>query len=747
MLARGDDGRLGRLNAPDGEPGGVGNRIVLREPNKMRVVVTMPDGSPAAGVRVHALAPYSPTAQGETGPDGTVSLAVPADAAVAQVLAMKPGLGFGYTLNTAGTSGYQAAPTPPSVSVALSPAWTHRVRCVEPDGTPVPGANVHVWLLKQPGRDRTTNMSGSSFAHATADATGTATFDWLPRDFENSISLWAGGADHSRVRVGLPADDPAAEQTVTLERRATLAGRVTNPDGSPAVEVMVRAEGQYSTARMSESDRQTTFTDSDGRYTLSLHPNAAWIVVPLPGSRTVYREEPTADWSAATPAGLDGSIVSRPGETLPDLDFQLRPGTHLTGTVTRLPDGDPVADLTVLLNVVGTFPEELEHPDNRFSHRSSMPRWTETDADGHYAFALGPGRYSVRTFEPQTGTPEEFEVVDRQPVTRDILLEEPPPPPPTLTGRVLDPHGEPVAGASLFGWYPDRERGVQEVRVELVADAEGRFTTERNAVPLTLAAATPDRTRTGVARVSATRGEVEVTVRTVAMVTGRALDAAGDPLAGVPIRSNLEARWTYTVAWNPFEVDAVTGPAGRFVLLPGVIPGERHKVWVGSPGGTSYDVGTVEPTPGALAEIEPVATNWPADERLPVAERIDNAFAEPLDVAAATIEHRAAAGRLGRRALYLIGDPRSAAGGDLFSAVYDDPSVAAAADAGYLTRCLAAARPNRTLDPLDRLGLPPLADGDAVLVAVTPDGRTAGVYRHEPGRRGEIAAFLAEHAP
>ena len=791
-VARGPGGELAMTgvgaNAVDRDgPAGVGGgdaaRILrLAPPAIVTVAVRTAEGRPAPGVPVLAMATYTVDAVAATGPDGTAELRLPAGSPLRAVVAVRPGAGFGYALTERPGPGEDAPPPPDRVDVRLSPTFTHRVRCVTTDpatGETVPaaGARVSVWTVSQPGRASYVNLSGVGFAKTVTGPDGVATFDWLPKDFENAIPLWVGGGTlpggrYGRVRsyVGrdpfVSPEDAAehipGEHAVALEPLATIAGRVTNPDGSPAAGVPVLASGIYSGPPFPEDEREATVTDPDGRYELTVRGNAAFLVAPLPGAASAYdaEAEPAGGLAAAT-AGREEAVVAPPGGRRDDVDFALAPGARFSGRVTR--GGEPVAGATVRVTQVGTFPEALKDPAVRFGHDLRLTRRTNADADGRYAVRLGPGTYYADSGDGGRYDPDDtFTVAGPDDAPTENFELDPLPVPVEYAGIVTDEFGLSLAGLTV---------AVAGDRGEIVAPRGRPPATTRSgadgtfAVTYTKPAWNTDRgAYLTVSGADAVRGPVfgyldlvprfasrpvaeptglTLVARRLTTLTGRLLGPEGRPLAGVRVSANPADVWDSLAADDPLHRRGVTGPAGRF-LFDQVVCGTEQRVFFHDPDGrTRHFAAAVSPDGAAVTRLGPARGLVGAADvpRPPVANRRAATFAEPDDLPAALAALRADAELLDRDALLLVADPASDAGRDLFDALYEDAKLGAAADARFLTRCLAADRPTRptTLAELLNTALDPAA---ATLVAVDPGGTVLGTYTHTTGERDAVRAFL-----
>ncbi len=143
-----------------------------------------------------------------------------------------------------------------------------------------------------------------------------------------------------------------------------------------------------------------------------------------------YRVEVSAGETGGLLPQRHSGIVVAAGQTV-EVAVRLQPSGSLTGTI-RDVNGQPVAGASVTLN----GPAYVN---------------THTGADGTYHFAsLAPGRYEIRVNPPSDAALltnyATFFLSAGEEATRDLVL----PPSGVLEGRVLDPAGAPVAGATLY---------------------------------------------------------------------------------------------------------------------------------------------------------------------------------------------------------------------------------------------------------------------------------------------------------
>ena len=397
LIARGPDGVLGlRPSSPaDGTA-----RVTLAPPVVIDVTVTGPDGTPAAGVTLYAMASLRPIGAATTAADGTATLAVPTGAEIEAVVALAPGVGFAFIQNRSiVNSRITTGPIPRRVDLTLTPADPFAVRCVEAaadgtEGDPVAGARARVWTIDPSVLEPLDlNLSGLAAARGVAGPDGRVRFDWLPADAEQTtITVSAGG--YGEVRVKADGPDRPAEAVAALVRDGVIAGRVTLADGAPAAGVDVRARSQAVAYNGAQSSHLAV-TGPDGRYEMTVPGAAAYLIVPLPGHLGSWRERDPDSKLAAAVVGLNEPFVLAAGERRADMDFTLTPGAAVIGVVAR--GGRPVADEHVYLTATAPVAPIAEKNAGEFAEPMApeMARSTRTDAAGFYTFRVGPGTYRV----------------------------------------------------------------------------------------------------------------------------------------------------------------------------------------------------------------------------------------------------------------------------------------------------------------------------------------------------------------
>ncbi len=126
-------------------------KIVLKPSRPVRVRVSDAVGSPVAGAAVEAIDASFRT-HATTGPEGTATLRVAADAKVEWVIGLKAGSGFDYFENYHTWPAPDFPPLPAEVSLVLDGAQTVRVKAVDSMGEPVSGVEISSARLTKIGK-------------------------------------------------------------------------------------------------------------------------------------------------------------------------------------------------------------------------------------------------------------------------------------------------------------------------------------------------------------------------------------------------------------------------------------------------------------------------------------------------------------------------------------------------------------------------------------------------------------------
>jgi RNA polymerase sigma factor (sigma-70 family) len=534
-------------------------RIVLKPSHE--VVVRVIDTSKASvpGAVVEIAGKFAVLDHATTGPDGSATLHVPADAKVEWIVALKSGRGFDYAefgkIDEQGRTkgGDTATAIPASVELTLDGVRKVNIKAVDRGGKPLPAVDFSPWLLHKEGRRSYVNFSSRIFA-ATTGQDGVATFDWLPATSE-SLTFWPAAEGYAHRRVMLNEGESGAV-IARLTRTEMIRGHVVRTDGSPAPDIEVYAFGS---GQGMDNGRDRALTAADGSYEININAGEAY---------AVYVDD--KEWAA--PSRLD--VVIREGKPVDGVDFKLTRGTVIRGTVTVGPGNRPAAGQYIRLDETGgPAPEDLREKDDHFGREVRRQFGVITDSAGHYSIRVGPGIYTL--MGPARTANEKITIKDVGELVRDFRM--PRPEKGTLKGRVV------LAGGS--------DKGLGGARVEIAvasqrgvpfavtADSQGRFQAERELDPLVVCAKSPDGKLGAIVEVGAEDPEIVIALAPTATATGLLLDVGGQPAA------NQKLEWGRRVYVDKenlasmicFAPLVVTDSTGRFTL-PALVVGQEYEI-------------------------------------------------------------------------------------------------------------------------------------------------------------------------
>jgi RNA polymerase sigma factor (sigma-70 family) len=398
--------------------------------------------------------------------------------------------------------------------------------------------------------------------------------------------VWVMTVDHETVHVprhknsySLFADQPVhgAKSEIVVGPCVPIEGVVTDLDtGKPIAGAAVfnRIEVPYNWA----PERIETTTDGQGRYRLNGRPNRTGNRVTV----TPPKGEPYLSPADYPPAGEPGKAVA--------LNFQLKRGVVITGRVSDPATGRP-------LRAVIEYKTWFDNSSAKGMH----PVWRSTAisaGDGTYELVGLPGRGLLtakvdqmragrclsgagaeaipgfdargqvfptlpdKTFPAIANTLVAVDAKADEKTTCDIPISTGK----TVRGRIVDPDGKPLTGVRIAGsvgaafYTPDLPAA--EFTIPAINPAAPKphffYHAKRNlAVAVVLKGDEPD--------------GFTVKLRPAATISGRLLDAAGEPLAGVEIMGQFEpGQLGVMTGWGGF-FNGKTDPEGRF-RITGVVP-------------------------------------------------------------------------------------------------------------------------------------------------------------------------------
>ena len=466
------------------------------------------DGAPVAGAVVTAVPqeepldearrearrgePPKPLATATTGPDGLFAVTVPAGTketwfrlrleAKGLVVADLPGP-------------FDPSETENLGDLPLAKGGPVAGRVLGPNGAAVPAARVTLTPRGAPG--------------AAADLVSAPRVATTAPD--GAFRFEAGGAAANEVvveaagfavqRVDAPKGG-ALRAAIALVPGASVSGTVKKRDGKPASAV-VRFEGAGGPSRWVE-------TGADGSFRLADLPSRTGRVVVDAG------EEGWAEASAVTP-----------GPAAPALALTLSPPATLEGKTFNVETLRPVARVKLTAKSPGATRVERSGPDGRFRIRGLRPGEMEVKAD--------EPRHVLWTRENVKLARGETKVLD-VPLTLGA----------TLTGRVVDESGRPVAdakgtvarnGGGVAGFFA----AMRGLKPSFRSRPDGSFTATRlePGENQGLTVTHPEHEKSVLGGLAlppgGTKAGVLVTLRRGAVLTGTVKDAEGNPIGGAEL--------------------------------------------------------------------------------------------------------------------------------------------------------------------------------------------------------------------
>lgn len=475
-----------------------------------------------------------------------------------------------------------------AVTVELPPA-AGRVTgaaVAAPDGSPLPGAVVQVIRSGFGVVGSTAAGADGSFAFTLPAGAGyqvRATAPGYAAAVAAPFTLGAGGVQ-----------DLSGEQRLALQPAAgALAGRLADPDGQPLAGVTVWLQRRpFGTVAAAE-------TDADGRFrfgSLPARPGVLYRVQVLPGDS--YWQAAATAWAELAPGRVTDVALQAARGVISDLAAT----GGVTGTVQGA-GGRPVDGARVelwregsgLLRTLttgagGTF-RFTGVPASR-----GTARWS-VEYNGYYLKVSAPGMHTTTLAADQA-----LMVAANRDTAVNVTLY---PQQVTLTGRVAESDGAPVAGAAVT---LEPEAGGD--RLQAATDAQGRWQVAA-ADPLATyrLAAVRVGYRPGVAAELAPDpaggGARDVTLYPeTATLSGQVTDPYGTPVPHAAV-----------TIWSPDgELPAAAGTDGRYTLR--VPAGQPYLLTAAAPGAASGLDATggaalvAAPAPGERAEAD--LRLWPA---------------------------------------------------------------------------------------------------------------------------------------
>ena len=443
-----------------------------------------------------------------------------------EVLAQKPGCGLGWIA---------AAGDANNIEVHLNRPLQLTVRVADTGGKPIAGLKLRIQTLLWSGRPgpivEVPELEDNRL-NAKTDQEGRCIFSDLPAGAQVMLAhpdeRYAQFGFGSWIILGEASQADAG--TLTLGAAATISGTVhyAGPETRPAAGVNVHAQPRGFGAGAGNAD---TRTDAQGHFTFRQMAAASYDL------RCYLDKEMQQQWASPP---RESTVVA--GQTADDQDLTLTHGALITGKITAADTGKGVADIPV-----GTEPRpQTSAGGNVFG---------ESGPDGSYSLRVVPGKqhvyiasHELKDYTLPDKHTLDVEVKEGETLSLDFAL------PPTaaidfVSGRVVDSHEQPVAGAEIFVCMPGEWLFVPSQK----ADAQGNFRLRVPEIHMWEGRSKPTgpvsvrlfgRTGTGLVTaqgLDAKGGGQDIVLKladhALAQVSGQVSDAEGHAMENVPVRA------------------------------------------------------------------------------------------------------------------------------------------------------------------------------------------------------------------
>jgi len=536
--------------------------IQLRSTRHTLVKVVDARGVPVAGATVTAA--DSKLTLGDTffkritDQNGIVQFRYTDDAAVHQIVAFKPGVGFDYfglalkpSEGAPVTPGATAATEhaealPDAIILKLTGARNLKIKATDPAGQAVAGIDFYPVEVKLDGKSTTFTTGGSLAIGGTTDPSGTILLDWLPKQFLE-IKFRGRPPDGHEIEIDGKADDmlmmtgsrPLDEVALAVVPLLKISGHVFGPDGKPIGRVRVQIQSQGRMLALQSSASSSPVSKPDGSYTVLVSRKPSY-TLRITDSRWIaqYQEIPTIT-----------------GDSIENVDFKLSEGTIIHGTLTEAPDHNPVPREIVQIVSIDGAAQKI---------RSGAP---SRSPDGHFEFRVPPGRYTITSASRQI----EIEVKDEREIVKDIELaavEKVP-----LTGKAVDAEGQPLAGLTVEGICTDPVDHGGTFSTLTAADGTFRLTRPKAHCMLfvlsPLGASIVNASAAAAAEIGPDQKEVTLQPHTCVQARGRLVDDSGQAVKDGAIEYAFEV----STELGRYLVYRLALASDGSYTLPHVIPG------------------------------------------------------------------------------------------------------------------------------------------------------------------------------
>jgi protocatechuate 3,4-dioxygenase beta subunit len=579
--------------------------IQLQDANLVVATVLDPEGAPAPGANIwlqyqNAVSPVNPFTTDEK---GQAQLWIPPGLSPDSGFAALDGVGVDYTTfrkNENVNSPRAAEPVIEDVlELRLARLIEITVKVVDEEGTPLADASVHP-SFRRPGRRefllrpefvpqwlvQQTNEKGEAILLAPSDVDEPVSVYGVKRGYLPTQMTGRRFSGNTNQPSGF-LWDPAKPGPVSVVMRdlrttmVTLIGHVVDPNGKAVPHAAVVASGQ-GFVRPNPFHKDATYTDVDGRFSLSLCKNSFYVLLVETGNHLAAQRSFTiGDVAPADPLVID-----------------VAPGRAITIRAIDAETAQPAASAPIQVS----FTTHGQY-QRRFVAGEEMPKlrseqqWLggltpsayvyrgNTNEKGEVNLFLPDGQYEAISFADGPIQDERIFLVSEAPMEVELLtnygglL-----PAPGIRGKaasvarlpfkgiILDDKGNPLPGAKVSLGSRIMMTGIEGIST--ATDLEGEFELDRDPRVTMLRAVSPDKFLSGMAMIPTNAKEWTLKLAPAPRVTGQLLDSKTKvPLVGKKVEAARGGRnWS-----EGASVSATTDSEGRFVLSP-LFPGTFYKI-------------------------------------------------------------------------------------------------------------------------------------------------------------------------
>lgn len=494
------------LEVPDGNLG----RFVLERGADVSIRVTGPEGQPLEGVEAWVV-PRDPRDWEDYYRQGPAAVSGPEGGL--ELPDLTPGRSVSLDVCRSGylpaSFAIREVPGDP-IEVVLERAARISGRVVDPAGAPAGGARLVAWLSgESPERPESLRPCLREAGFASADAEGRFTLEPLPPGWWSIRASATGWLPAEMERRKVRGDEHLEGVEIVLGQGAAVSGRVLSPDGSPVAGAQVQvlgdrsgpealsgADGAYRLEGVATGERTVEATHPEYEFagrTFDVVPGENRLDLKLERDR---RREIRGRILGQAGAPVAGARVLGPSSSAwsaADGSFKLleRDGRHevwaqaegyAPAQTAVTVEGGPVSGIEVRLSrggslrgrLLGLDREDLASATVETALPPLLQRRNAVDPQGGWRMSgLPPGTWEVTA---RSGGRSVTERVELAPDQEEAVLDLDFPPVFEVSGRVLDPDGQPVADATvrLFtggragtgGWAFTRSNGSFRIEVE-----------------------------------------------------------------------------------------------------------------------------------------------------------------------------------------------------------------------------------------------------------------------------------------